>query len=42
MRALNAKEAIALDGGSSVGMAWKGKVLIHPKRRIAFSIAVYQ
>jgi uncharacterized protein YigE (DUF2233 family) len=42
MKALNAKEAIALDGGSSVGMAWKGKVLIHPKRRIAFSIAVYQ
>jgi uncharacterized protein YigE (DUF2233 family) len=42
MRALKAKEAIALDGGSSVGMAWKGKVLIHPKRRIAFSIAVYQ
>ncbi len=42
MKALKAKEAIALDGGSSVGMAWKGKVLIHPKRRIAFSIAVYQ
>jgi uncharacterized protein YigE (DUF2233 family) len=42
MKALNAKEAIALDGGSSVGLAWKGKVLIHPKRRIAFSIAVYQ
>ncbi len=42
MKVLNAKEAIALDGGSSVGMAWKGKVLIHPKRRIAFSIAVYQ
>ncbi len=42
MKALSAKEAIALDGGSSVGMAWRGKVLIHPKRRIAFSIAVYQ
>lgn len=42
MRALNAKEAIALDGGSSVGLAWKGKVLIHPKRRLAFSIAIYQ
>ena len=42
MRALKAKEAIALDGGSSVGLAWKGKVLIHPKRKIAFSIAIYQ
>ncbi len=42
MRALKARDAIALDGGSSVGLAWKGKVLIHPKRKIAFSIAIYQ
>jgi Phosphodiester glycosidase len=41
MRALGARDAIALDGGSSVGMAWKGKVLIHPKRKIAFGLGVY-
>jgi hypothetical protein len=41
MHALRARDAIALDGGSSVGMAWKGKVLIHPKRKIAFGVGVY-
>ncbi len=38
---LGARDAIALDGGSSVGMAWKGKIIIHPKRKIAFGIGVY-
>jgi hypothetical protein len=38
---LGARDAIALDGGSSVGMAWHGKVLIHPKRKIAFGVGVY-
>jgi hypothetical protein len=41
MHTLRARDAIALDGGSSVGMAWKGKVLIHPKRKIAFGVGVY-
>ncbi len=41
MKALGAREAIALDGGSSVGLAWKGKVLIRPARRIAYGIGVY-
>ena len=41
MRQLGARDAIALDGGSSVGIAWKGKVLIHPKRKIAFGVGVY-
>jgi Phosphodiester glycosidase len=41
MHKLRARDAIALDGGSSVGMAWKGKVLIHPKRKIAFGVGVY-
>ncbi len=41
MRALGAQDAIALDGGSSVGLAWQGKVLIRPKRKIAYGIAVY-
>ena len=42
MRALGARDGITLDGGSSVGMAWKGKVLIRPARRLAYSIAVYE
>jgi LysM repeat protein len=41
MRALGARDAITLDGGSSVGMAWKGDVLIRPGRKIAYGIAVY-
>jgi uncharacterized protein YigE (DUF2233 family) len=41
VRALGARDAIALDGGSSVGFAWRGKVLIHPKRKIAFGVGVY-
>jgi uncharacterized protein YigE (DUF2233 family) len=41
MRALGARDAIALDGGSSVGFAWRGKVMIHPKRKIAFGVGVY-
>ncbi len=41
MKALGARDAIALDGGSSVGFAWRGAVLIHPKRKIAFGVGVY-
>jgi hypothetical protein len=41
MKALGAREAIALDGGSSVGLSWKGKVLIRPARKIAYGIGVY-
>ena len=41
MKALGARDAIALDGGSSVGFAWRGTVLIHPKRKIAFGVGVY-
>ena len=41
MKALGARDAIALDGGSSVGFAWRGQVLIHPKRKIAFGVGVY-
>lgn len=41
MKVLGAREAIALDGGSSVGLAWKGKVLIRPARKIAYGIGVY-
>lgn len=42
MRALGARDGMTLDGGSSVGMAWKGKVLIRPARRLAYGIAVYE
>lgn len=41
MKALGARDSIALDGGSSVGLAWKGKVLIRPARKIAYGIGVY-
>jgi exopolysaccharide biosynthesis protein len=41
MRRLGAREAITLDGGSSVGFAWKGKVLIRPARKLSYGIAVY-
>jgi hypothetical protein len=41
MKALGSRDAIALDGGSSVGFAWRGQVMIHPKRKIAFGVGVY-
>jgi uncharacterized protein YigE (DUF2233 family) len=41
MDALGAKDAIALDGGSSVGMAFRREVLIHPGRRIAYGLGVF-
>lgn len=41
MRQLGASDAILLDGGSSTGFAWKGRVLIKPARRISYGIAVY-
>lgn len=41
MKALGARDAITLDGGSSVGLAWKGKVLIRPARKLAYAIGVY-
>jgi Phosphodiester glycosidase len=41
MLKLGSKDAIALDGGSSVGFAWRGQVMIHPKRKIAFGVGVY-
>jgi uncharacterized protein YigE (DUF2233 family) len=41
MDALGARDAIALDGGSSVGMAFRREVLIHPGRRIAYGLGVF-
>jgi uncharacterized protein YigE (DUF2233 family) len=41
MDALGAKDAIALDGGSSVGMAFRREVLIHPGRQIAYGLGVF-
>jgi uncharacterized protein YigE (DUF2233 family) len=41
MDALGAKDAIALDGGSSVGMAFRREVLIRPGRRIAYGLGVF-
>lgn len=36
-----ARDAILLDGGSSTGLAWQGKVLLRPARQIAYGIGVY-
>ena len=41
LRALGATDGIVLDGGSSVGMAYRGKVLLRPARSIAYGIGVY-
>ena len=41
MDALGAKDAIALDGGSSVGMAFRREVLIRPNRRIAYGLGIF-
>lgn len=41
MRALGAQDAVLLDGGSSTGLAWQGRILIRPARKIAYGIAVY-
>ncbi len=41
MRALGAQDAVLLDGGSSTGLAWQGRTLIRPARKIAYGIAIY-
>lgn len=41
MRDLGCKEALNLDGGSSLGLARTGKILLWPSRRLTNVIAVY-
>lgn len=41
MRRAGARDAILLDGGSSTGLAWKGKTLYDSGRKIAYGIGVY-
>lgn len=41
MRALGAKDALAMDGGSSTSMTWGGKALIRPGRAISYGIGVF-
>ena len=41
MRRLGARDAVLLDGGSSTGLAWQGRTLIRPGRKIAYGIGVY-
>jgi exopolysaccharide biosynthesis protein len=38
---LGAKEAIALDGGSSAGLVWQDRVLVRPARAISYGIGVF-
>ena len=42
MQRAGARDAILLDGGSSTGMAWKGKVIYNPSRQIAYGIGVFE
>jgi hypothetical protein len=41
MRALGVRDAINLDAGSSMGLHYKGKTLIHPSRKLTNLILVY-
>ncbi|PYE52748.1 phosphodiester glycosidase family protein [Deinococcus yavapaiensis] len=42
MRRLGVRDAVLLDGGSSTGLAWKGRALLGPGRKISYGIAVFQ
>lgn len=42
MRGLGAVDALALDGGSSTGLAYAGRVVIAPKRKLTNVLAVYR
>lgn len=42
MRALGVVNAINLDGGSSIGLYYKGRTLIRPSRRMTNLIVIYQ
>jgi len=41
MKALGAKEAISLDGGSSTALAYGQKVIVSPARRLTHVLAIY-
>jgi len=41
MRALGVRDAINLDGGSSIGLYYKGRMLMQPARRLTNLILVY-
>ncbi|MFH0801374.1 MAG: phosphodiester glycosidase family protein [bacterium] len=42
MRELGCIDAMALDGGSSIGMFYRGKFISHPRRRMSNILAVYE
>jgi len=42
MRELGCTDAMALDGGSSIGMFYRGKFISHPRRRMSNILAVYE
>ena len=38
---LGAREAIALDGGSSAGLVWRDRVLVRPGRAISYGVGIF-
>lgn len=41
MRALGARDALLLDGGSSAGLAWNGAAVLNSVRRVSYGIGVF-
>lgn len=41
MRALGARDALLLDGGSSAGLAWNGTAVLNSVRRVSYGIGVF-
>lgn len=42
MKALGIENAINLDGGSSIGVYYKGKILVNPQRQLTNILVIYQ
>ncbi len=42
MKALGIENAINLDGGSSIGVYYKGKILVNPQRQLTNILLIYQ
>lgn len=41
MKKIGAQEAMNLDGGASVALSYRGKILVHPKRKLTNVILIY-
>jgi exopolysaccharide biosynthesis protein len=42
IKALGVEDAINLDGGSSIGVYYKGKILVNPQRKLTNILLIYQ